>query len=185
MKVSNILGLVAAELNLDEYVRSHIQGVSNTTMGQEDANNLLSCFNLVENTLAVEYLPLYAEDEILAEAGVVFFDTFTRKPVRIVAVYDERKNSLAYTVFPEYLKTQAGMITVRYTYAPQEKTMDGECDYRLGAYKQVLVYGVANEYCLACGRFEEAEIWEKKYRRALKNLYKMHPSIVLRTRRWA
>ena len=183
MKVRDILTLAAMELNLDDYVKRYIKG-NISSQGMEGANLLLHSFNMVENALAVEYLPLYAEDEILAETGAVFYERLTRKPVRIIAVYDDNNNALAYKIFPDYLKTQEGKITVRYTYVPQTKTMEDDCDYRLETYKQVLLCGIANEYCLASGRFEEAEMWEKKYRRALKGLYKPHPAVVLKTRRW-
>lgn len=185
MKVRDILATVVIELNLDDYIKRYIKDAVASPQGLEPANNLLACFNMVENALAVEYLPLYAEDEIFTETGAVFYEQLTQKPIRIVRVLDEGKNAMQYQIFPEYIKTQPGKITVRYTYAPKEKTLDDECDYRLEVYKSVLLYGTANEYCLACGRFEEAEIWEKRYRRALKDLYKMKPSIILKSRRWA
>lgn len=184
MKVRDILTLAAMDLNLDDYIKRAIKG-NMSPQGLDGVNLLLHSFNMVENALAVEFLPLYAEDEIWAETGAVFYEQLTKKPVRIVSIYDENKKDVEYKIFPEYFKTQPGKIIVRYTYVPQMKTIDDECDYHMEGCLQILVYGIANEYCLASGRFEEAEIWEKRYRKALKGLYKMHPGFVLKTRRWA
>ncbi|MBR2024000.1 MAG: hypothetical protein IJ996_05765 [Clostridia bacterium] len=183
MKIRDIVTTVAEELGLTAVI-SYLQGVSNTS-GETETNNLVRCYNLVEGELAVDYLPLYAEDEIWTDTGAVFYTELSKKAVRIVAVTDENGNGVPYKIFPEYLKAQAGKICVRYSYVPTEKGLEEDSDYQLLACKHMLVYGVATEYCLATGLFEEAEVWEKKYRRAVKNAYKSKPSVVMHTRRWA
>ena len=183
MKIRDIIATVAQELGLTE-VTTYLQGTNNTT-GETETNNLVRCYNLVEGELAVDYLPLYAEDEIWTETGAVFYTELSKKAVRIIAVTDESGNAVSYKIFPEYLKMQPGKMNVRYSYVPAEKGLEDESDYQLCACKHLLVYGMATEYCLAIGLFDEAEVWEKKYRRALKNAYKSKPSVVMRTRRWA
>ena len=182
MKVRDIIAIVAKELGLVT-VSAYLQN-GNTT-GEEETNNLVRCYNLVESELAVDYLPLYSEDEIWTETGAVFYTELSKKAVRIVAVVDENGNGAPYKIFPEYLKTQPGKIRVRYSYAPMEKGLDGNSEYHLYACRHLLVYGVAYEYCLACGLFEDAGVWEKKYHRVIKNAYKSKPGVILRTRRWA
>ena len=44
---------------------------------------------------------------------------------------------------------------------------------------------MAAEYCLACGLYEESEVWDEKYRAALAAAYRARPARVLRSRRWA
>lgn len=185
MTVQEILILATKELNLPDEVRLFILGTNSSNAGKEEADNLLACFNAVETELAVDYLPLYAEDELEAETGAIFYTKLTRRPIRILGVKDEKGRSIPYQIFPEYIKTRAGKIRVRYTYAPREKTLDDISDYRIQASKVLLAYGVVTEYCLSQGMFEDASVWEKKYKQALKSAYKALPSVVLRTRRWA
>jgi hypothetical protein len=185
MEVKTVLLRVRELLNLPQEVQDGITSGGGSVWVQDEVNTLMQCFNAVENELAVDYLPLYHEDTVQTETGAVFYTEFSRKPVRILGVKDEKGNALKYTIFPEYLKAQAGKIVVRYTYAPEAKNVYSESDYRLQASERLLAFGVATEYCLMRGRFEEASIWEKKYKQALKTAYKAYPSVVLRTRRWA
>lgn len=37
---------------------------------------------------------------------------------------------------------------------------------------RLFAYGIAAEYCLACGLFEEAAVWDKKYKDALTAAYR-------------
>ena len=182
MKIRDVIAIVAKELGLDT-VFAYLLGTN--ASGEEEARNLVRCYNLVESELAVDYLPLYAEDEMWTETGAVFYTELSKKAVRIVAVTDENGNGAPYKIFPEYIKTQPGKIRVRYSYVPSEKNLEGNSEYHLYACKHLLVYGVAYEYCLANGLFEDAGVWEKKYRHAIKNAYKSKPGVVLRTRRWA
>ncbi len=185
MKVEKVLILASRMLNLPEEVQFCLAGVGENSFAQKEADALLHSFNVVENELAMDYLPLYAEDEIVTASGSVFYTVLTRKPVRILGVKDGNGNSLFYQVFPEYVKAQVGKVRIRYTYMPNEKTLYDQSDYHLQASERLLALGVAVEYCLSRGMFEDANVWDKKYKQALKSAYKGYPSVVLRTRRWA
>lgn len=185
MKVKDVLLLARAELNLPLEVQGCIMGETGEAWVQQEVDALLQCFNAVEKEIAVDYLPLYNEDTLSTPTGTVFYTTLSRKPVRILGIQDGKGNSLEYTIFPEYIKTQCGEICVRYTYMPEEKMLYADSDFHLQASEKLLAYGVALEYCLMRGKFEEAELWDKKYKTALKMAYKARPSVVLRTRRWA
>ena len=185
MKVKDVLLLVRELLNLPIDVQRCINGETVEEWAEKETNTLVKGFNVVEKELAVDYLPLYAEDTIRTNTGSIFYTSLTRKPVRILGIKDGDGTSLKYRIFPEYIKTECGEICVRYTYIPEEKLLLDSSDYKLQASENLLAYGIAVEYCLARGRFEEASIWEKKYKQALKSAYKSNPSVVLRTRRWA
>ena len=73
----------------------------------------------------------------------------------------------------------------RYTYLPKTKTFDDKSDFTLNASVRLLSYGVAAEYALANGMFEEAAVWDKKYKDAIKAAYCSKPPRRIRSRRWA
>ena len=87
-------------------------------------------------------------------------------------------------MFPEYLKTQPQRVCVRYTYLPQKKTLTDTSDFMLHASVRLFAYGIATEYSLACGLFEEAAVWDKKYKDAIKAAYSAKPVRRMRSRRW-
>ena len=152
---------------------------------QEEVHELLRCFNVVENELALDYLPLYAETEVETTTGVVQYESLPFSIVRVLRVRDSADESVKYTLFPTYLKASAGKLTIAYTYAPQTKTLEDESDYQLQASKRLFAYGIAAEYALAQGAFEDAGIWDKKYKDALTAAYRARPCKILRSRRWA
>ncbi len=152
--------------------------------GAEDTELLIRCFNMVENELALDYLPLYAEEEVETETGCVYYSELSRSAVRVVKVEDAWGNDTAFRLFPEYLKTQGGKIKIRYAYAPEKKTIADESDYHSYASVRLFSYGVAAEYSLSMGLFEEAAVWDKKYKDAITSAYRTNPCKVIQSRRW-
>ncbi len=156
-----------------------------STAGENEANVLLRCLNFVENEVALDYLPLCSEETFESETGVIPFEKLALAATRIVSVKDESGNSVAFKSFPDYIKTQPGKVTVAYTYTPKEKALGDEMEYSRLASKRLFAYGVAAEYCLACGLYEEAAVWDKKYKEAIGAAYEAHPPRRLASRRWA
>ena len=183
MTVKEILLAAATELNVLDEVEGYLSGTS--TEGEAQANALLRCFNLVENEVALDYLPLLAEDEMETETGTIYYAKLSREAARVVGVWDEWGNAVPFTLFPDYLKTQPNKVRVRYTYLPREKTFKDKSDFTLQASVRLFAYGVAAEYALASGLFEEAAVWDQKYKDAIKAAYCAKPSRRLRSRRWA
>lgn len=182
MTVKDAILLAADELGVGERVRAYYEGGDT---GKKEAETLLRCFNLVENEVALDYLPLCCEDETESETGVVAYTLLSRPAVRVLRVTDEWGNKVPFKLYPEYLKAQPGKLKIAYTYTPKEKTAEDTSDYVLQVSPRMFAYGMAGEYCLACGLYEEAEMWDRKYKDSLAAAYRSRPSRVMRSRRWA
>ncbi len=180
--VKEILLQAATEVGLYESVYSYIE--EGNASGEADTEALLRCFNLVENELALDYLPLYAEETLVTDTGCVYYNEFSRTAVRVVKVEDEWGNEVPFKLFPEYLKTQGGKLLIRYAYAPNKKMLNGESDYRVHASVRLFAYGIAAEYSLSVGLFEEAAVWDKKYKDAIAAAYRANPCRIIQSRRW-
>ena len=159
MKVKDIVFAAAQTLGLYEGVAAYFN--EGKTELEREAELLLACLNRVECALALEYLPLYAEDELLAVTNRVEFASLKYSPVRILGVEDGAGNPVKYKLYPKYLKAQAGICKVTYSYTPDEKSMEDESDFAALATNSLLIYGVLAEYCAVEGRFEESAVWEK------------------------
>ncbi len=153
-------------------------------IGEEVTKLLLKCFERVENELALDYLPLLAQDEVVSGNGVVEYAALQKPAARILCVENEWGESLKYKLFPTYLQTEAGKIKIVYAYAPSAQTIDGRSEYTTLVSKRLLVYGMAAEYCLAVGELAEAKVWDKKYKDGVQAAYKVSPCKRLRSRRW-
>ena len=108
MKVLDIILAAATELGIADEVNSYVLGDSENA--KADTENLLRAFNLVENELALDYLPLIAEEEVETTTGAIEYSAFSRSAVRILQITDAWGNELAFKLFPNYVKTQCGKV---------------------------------------------------------------------------
>lgn len=123
--------------------------------------DLLNCFNIVENELALDYLPLYATHP--CESKVVYYSEFQYNPVRIVGC------NCAFKVYPTHIEAKETITSIQYAYTPNKKTLYDECSYSK-EFLDCLVYGIISEYFVSQGFYEEAILWSDKYKQEIKFL---------------
>lgn len=181
MTVKEVLSQAAFLLGRDELVT-----LLQTEEGAQSAEavSLLKCYNTVENEIALDYIPLTAEQEIRVLGGKVYYTVLKRTPVSVLSVTDEYGNKLPFTIYPEYIRTSTGAKVIVYTYAPEVKQLTDNCEYGNRLSVRLLSYGVACEYCLINGRYEEALLWDRKYKDALLCVAALNKPHVVRSRRW-
>lgn len=169
-------------LQTDEAEDSSDDGTKELT---ERAELLLRCYNIVENEIALDYLPLTAEERIDGGAEKISYTSFLHSPVSILSVTDERGNKVPYSVFPEYIRTNGEKtVVVTYSYAPERKALSGQTDYGARIPDRLFAYGVVCEACIIRGLYDEAALWDKKYKDALLCVYSRNRPRVIRSRRW-
>jgi hypothetical protein len=184
MTVKEVLLAAADGLELGEKARAFFDDIDADGEGKKVVDELLRCYNLIENEVALDFFPLYEREEVETDGEFLYAD-LSKKAISIFAVTNARGEKVAFKLFPAYFQTAAGKYDVLYTYAPQKKGVDDACEMGLQAMERVLIYGVATEYCLTHGLFEEAEVWERKYKKAISNAYHVKAGGVMRSRRWA
>ena len=122
---------------------------------------LLYCFNLVENELALDYLPLYATQ--YCNSNMVNYTEFEYNPIRIVGC------NCKFRIYPTYIESQEIMTEIKYTYVPNNKELYDECSYNQNVL-DCLAYGTIAEYFIQQGFYEEAAAWNKKYKKEIELL---------------
>ena len=84
MTVKEVLDCAAFLLGKEEtqaYLnQSEAEG---TPQVQRETELLLRCYNIVENEIALDYLPLTAEESFIAENGTIPYTSFSRFPVSV------------------------------------------------------------------------------------------------------
>lgn len=180
--VNEAIIAAAAEYGEADRVKAYL---SNGISSEKDcAEKWLDCFNVVENELALDYLPLKAETTVRSETGVIAYSALGDDVVRVLRVRDEWGNDVPFKLFPEYLRAQSGTFSVTYAYTPKTKTFGENSDYTLFVSVRTFAYGMAAEYARREGAFEDAAFWEKKYKEAITAAYRLHAGRKLRSRRW-
>ncbi|MBQ9113425.1 MAG: hypothetical protein IJY05_00705 [Clostridia bacterium] len=181
MKVKECVEKAAMLLGIADEVCAYLN--EGDTQGQEQTERLVKCFNLVENELALDYLPLFAEQKVVNQNGKVDFLLLQKNVVRIAGVKNKAGESVKFRLFPKYFEAPMGELTIIYSYTPPEKTLDGESDYATLSAR-LFGYGMAMNYALIMGLYEEASVWDKKYKEALEAAYRIRGAAVIRSRRW-
>ena len=183
MKVKDILLAVALKLGIQEGVKDCYNDVGFDY--ERECALLLDCFHTVENSLALDYFPLHAEEVLRTATGAIQFSALSHAPVRILSVKNQKGEEVEYSLYPNYLKTGAGTFTITYTYTPEKSELDSEASIASFVPDYLVVYGILAEYCMAEARFEEALLWEKKYKNAIDKAYKKETCTRIRSRIWA
>ncbi|MGN1077385.1 MAG: hypothetical protein ACI4ST_02620, partial [Candidatus Gallimonas sp.] len=78
-----------------------------------------------------------------------------------------------------------GPLDIEYCYEPEAKFLPGDCEFKKGISARLMSFGVACEYCLSQGKYDEAAVWEEKFRDALRAAGLLRRTLAMRSRRWA
>ncbi len=148
---------------------------------------LLRCFNLAENELALDYIPLKARERFVPQDGVLEYTRFSKPPVDVLSVRDGRGKEVRTECFPAHLLLPAdtGEVEVTYAYAPAEKTdVEQECDHTGKISARLLALGVAAEFLISGGRYSEAAEFRKKFLDAVRAANVLRRKLATPSRRW-
>ncbi len=182
MEIVDIIRSAAWYIGVLDLVDAYLQ--DDEWDGYQTTQDLLRAFNNVEKQLALEYLPLIEKEGFNTETGEIFFEEFSYPVVRIVNVYDQQGEKQPFTLMPTYLQTSKGDLTIEYAYTPYEKDVYDQTDHQLCVAQPLYVFGVLAEYYLAKGAFEEAAVWDKKYKDAISASYRMQKGKRIAGRGW-
>jgi hypothetical protein len=172
MQMNEIIQLASFYLGLDE--------------GDEKARaQLLKCANLTVNEICADHYPLTRETTVRSGTGKIEYSALAQERVLEVLSVKRGDENVRFRSFPGYIKTAPDFTAaVRFAYLPDEYGTDEAVPVpdKIGA--RVAAYGAAAEYCLVGGLFEEADLWEKRYRDSLAAALRKRGEITIPARRW-
>ena len=136
--------------------------------GAEDINLFLRCYNIVINEIAAEYFPLNTAETFETADGKIYFKDFDKTPSDILKVYGENFEELPYELFTTYTETKAGKVNIKYNYIPEASGFTDNFIYEnTKIQNRIVVFGTAAEYFLVKGMYNEAQIWQNRYKDGL------------------
>ena len=167
MTVKKIMAL-AAELCGRRDLSDYLNNVSAENLAEQerDAKTLLQCYNLTENEIALDYLPLRRTQKFESE-GYISYTEFEKPPVEILSVRDASCRKQTFETDADGIKVPAGALTAEYSYRPAVKTGEEEAEFNAKGDGRLLALGTACEFALFSGMMQEAGLLDKRYRDAL------------------
>ena len=163
MKIKDILKNVCAFLTFKDalnYLENNSQATSDTL---KKVNDLTRFSNIVISELAAGYIPMTYKEVVSLENGKLFFSNLTFNATKIISVTDKNGEKINYTLYPAYAKVDISECTVEYEYAPANYGLNDDIGFNSSVASSLLAYGVAAEYCISEGRFEEGIMWRKRF----------------------
>ena len=127
-------------------------------------NLMTNLLNLVIRELAGTFIPMVKVESVQAQNNRVYYSSLLNTCLKVKKVYDEFGNEINFSITPEYLKVDNQNIKVEYEYIPPNYYLTDEIGYTEKDISQTaLCYGLASEFCICKGNFEEAVMWHDRY----------------------
>ena len=149
-------------------------------------NLLIRCASLVLGEIASDIMPLKTKQTLSSSSGKILLSALTSKLYKIISVKKDGRK-VTFKVYPTYIQlyTDDGSFEVEYNYLPSDKTALTDNIDEVGMFvdARTIAYGIASEYAYISGLFEEAKMWEEKFKNALDTKTKLK-NYYLKARRW-
>jgi len=146
--------------------------------------SLVECSNLVLCELAEEYLPLTAKETLYVNE-IAPYSQFNKSPLQIISA--RQNGNVKYIYRPDGVEFGiTGEVEVEYSYRPDKKEFLDEIE--IGSTQlseRILSYGVCAEYCLLAGEYEEAQVWDKRYKDNLLGALSKKSEMSVKIRQWS
>ncbi len=188
MSVKDIIKLVAIYLQQEDILELSEMGgevTEPTDLTEKNLELLTRCLNLVYDEVATDYLPLKTVEELTVTDGVIELDTLTKRLINVIRLTDVNDCSVRYKLYPTSIETSTGNVNLEYSYMPDSVTIDDDIESFSGKLtKRIIAYGVASEYCLISGLYDEASLWEKRFKDALLIASRKKSDVTVKARRW-
>ena len=181
MFVKDIIKL-ACDFIGQQSLKSAIESGTLTEDEQLIFDSLLNCFNLVYDEVACEYFPICKYETVKCEDFKVNFSSLSYKPLQIISVKDGSGRAIKFKVFEDYFIAIANTVTVLYSIKPSKLDADEEFESILP--QRVYAYAIAREYFFLQALFDDADIWETRFKNSLQIFHNKKKEIRIPRRRW-
>lgn len=188
MTAKEIIKDVCIYLGKEEILNSSFfetDGQDLTKNETKDINNILDCLNFVTEEIATEYLPILKTKELYLSDGTIPINQIDENLFEIVSVKSKLGKTLRYAITNSKLVCLASRVEVTYKVYPTLITLNGQAeDFGGKLSARVLAYGVASEYCFLEMLYDDATLWENRFKNALFSLQRKKGEIKLKKRGW-
>lgn len=169
-----------------------------TYLGDEDASVsaqtamhpknqlLIKCVNLLLKEIACDYMPLVDSEIVSIVDGKFNYDVFPHRIREVLKVVNlENGVDMKFVEKPQWCDVKmANKAEVKYSYLPDDIGVEDECVMSPKITSKTLALGVASEYCLIEGMYEQSVLYGDKFREEMKNVCRKNSEIRIKPRVW-
>ncbi len=166
MNVKNIIKIACDFVEMNDLKNSLDSTL--TTAQQENLDELLQCFNWVNEEITTEYFPLYTKQIVEKENSLNFSDL--EKNIISVLNIKLSKVKKDFFTYPDKIEFDGKIDEITYSYLPEVLEINDE------AYsfvpERVYAYGVAREFYLQKGITDKAISFNSRFQDSIQNFLK-------------
>lgn len=182
MLVKDIVAL-ACDFTCNENLSAKMS--SSQELNESEQNQIdcyVKCFNLVNNEIASEFMPIKKVEQFDVNDGKILLSKFTKKPYKILYVKNSLGRKVKFKVYQDHVVVFCKKAIVSYTILPEKLTLSDEFDSFLP--ERIYAYGVAREYLFMQTKFDDADVFEERFKNSLELICRAIPHSKLPRRRW-
>ncbi len=188
MKAKEIIKNVCVYLGKEEILNSNLfeeGGTSLTNQENLEIGKMVNCINLVTEEIATEYIPLLRQKEMTLQNGQIEVFEIDPNIHEIVSIKSKFGRELKYKLINNKVICFATNVVVTYKAHPTKITLESEAETFGGKLSaRILAYGVASEFCFLEMLYEDATIWENRFKNALFVNARKKGELKLKKRGW-
>lgn len=186
MNVKNIAKSVASLVNNEEVVTALQSESTIPSSVQSDIDLIVNCINLTLTNIASNYVRLYACKEVTSVSKLIQYSDLCDNTINdIVSIKTKWGEPVPFTVTPTGIVVKNGVFDVKFTYFPESVGLnDTIVDFKTKINDMVIIYGAVSEYLYAKGVYDDAVIWEDRFKTQLSTLTHIHKQVKLKNRDW-
>lgn len=148
---------------------------------------LLKCLNLTLTEIADDYLPILNKETICIDSNKLYFDDLIKPCKEIISIKLSNSNkNIRFTQYENYVFVNAkGYVDVVYKTSIGEANINSEINQFPCLSSKCIALGTASEYCYINGFYEEAQMWDRRFKDSLQIECRKKKEIVMPKRWWS
>lgn len=188
MKAKEIIKNVCENLDKQELLESQYFNATGNVLSnqnQKDLNKILKCLNDITEEISTNYIPLLKSKKIeLVDGKINVFDIDT-KIQEIISVKSKNGKNLKYKIIADKMLCFANTAEVIYKVYPNEMNLESDAETFCGKLSaRILAYGVTADFCYKEMLYNDASVWETRFKNALFLAQSKKGEIKLKKRGW-
>lgn len=188
MTVKQVLKLSVMFLGKDELLSCPYFAGGDGEISEKDQKELSllqRCLNLVVSEISTDYLPIYKTKKIAfsnQECNIVNVDS---NIYQIIKIINNKNFEIGFKVFGDKIVANTTNAEITYTSFAPTCNLDSNIEtFSNKVSERVFAYGVAMEYSFISSLYEDASVWESRYKNALFSITHKKNNIIMPKRRW-
>lgn len=182
MKVKEVILKACDFIDKQELAMAIKSGAVLSDEQQTDKENLVAYFNLVREEIANEFQPIMQAEKFVVKNFKLSFSDFSKDVQDIYSIRDKFGRNVNYKIFEDYIFVCGKEVEVIYSSKAEPLVFESEFSSNLP--ERIFAYGIAREFFFLNNLYEDANVWEGRFKGALSIMLRRKSEVKIPQRRW-